>query len=275
MTLLRCVLFHLSLARAGQCLTAAPKSVTRTIFTALSTAVLFVSPIYAAELTLAKDGRFSPEYNSQIEKLKSGDRIHLNGKSFALQRFLGEGQVTKIWDIGNGKAVRLLKRHAPVPCMEMLFEGFDNSDILPTAHTTDIYSDFANGYYRAALDLKRLEVPVIRIYAEESQPPFFTVVEKIDFETHLEDWLLTGDTGNPEMLLAWRRFLESTLGLSHIGDLKGDSIVYVPGRGWVLIDFSGPVSESGLYEEDVVYQKLRQLESDSRAKRHHRLESGR
>lgn len=226
---------------------------------------------HAGEVVLAQGGQFANNYGSLVKSLAPGDRVTLNGRTFTLGPFLGSGVASNVWSIGNGRALRLPKSSNHVVCQELLSfqEGVEAAPLMKND-----WALMARSWAQAAQSLAEARAPVVRFYPNESEVPFSTVVERLMILSTAQEWLEFGDTGDPEMKGAWNQFLREMDRFESIGDLKLDSIGYVMGRGWVLMDFADPVTLRTTpltSEHSPVYLRLKQLEKDQTEIRRYRF----
>lgn len=223
----------------------------------------------ASEIHLSRDGRLAPDYNSRIDHLQPQDQIKIGDQAFRLRGKLGSGAMTYVWDVGGGMVVRLPKAYRPQSCENVIlfdFGGFGPPMDLP-AITGDAYGRYLQGWLDAASELAALDLPVVRAYPEQSQPPLYVVAERLDELTNAQNWFSSGDTANKQMMADWEAFLAKLEPVAEIGDLKLDSILYVRSRGWVLVDFMVPIRLKRPGETTGVVEALKRSSLDARASR--------
>ena len=209
--------------------------------------------LHAAEVVLVRRAQFEPDYTEKVSRLQPGDRVILNGHSFTLRENLSQGSgnsMSHVWDIGGGRAIRLNQSHIPVNCESLFTTGFEReADVFSSGR--DVYSEVAMNYFDIALNLARHDIPVVKVFEQESHPPYFTIVERLDIEFDLVTWYFSEMRLDPERLAEWEQFLDRTQAIREIGDLKMSSVAYVRGRGWVLLDFNAPLVIDPLNEVSV------------------------
>jgi hypothetical protein len=202
-------------------------------------------------------------YDELVENLQEGDEVYFgNGESFFLEGYLGEGTKTKVFSIGEGKAIR-------IPLMG------DDGYFLALADYVDAYDD-----------LEMTEVPRVRVYKEESsvfylQDPEmedwhprwegitiaeYLIVEEIEEVANagrlFEEWVSTGicDEACKEMFAGLEAFFLSTWRLAWLGDFHLGQLSW-DGERWVLVDFAG---NNDFYRDPMAATVLRQLQNFER-----------
>jgi hypothetical protein len=116
------------------------------LFTSVSTGLVGISMARAESYVLFQDwGLPVSNYDEIVGNLKAGDRISFSdGKSFELHRYLNQGGNTKVYSIGEGKALRI-----------PLMGGFKQLALM-------------GEYVQAYRQLKKSDVPLARVYLQET-----------------------------------------------------------------------------------------------------------
>ena len=188
------------------------------------------------------DGNF--RYRDELLDIKKGDIVRFSdGRRFTIQGALGEGGTTRVFDIGNGRALRLPSSAAN--CCKWNQYILDNGPILD-----------------------RAGVPVPQVYVEESSKlGHYVVVEKVQVRTTLADAL--SDLSRGRMTLAefeqyvpsLVEFARSTASLSYISDFKPAQLGWT-GQKWVLLDwanaphFAVSMKEVTVFERSPAFNRL-------------------
>lgn len=167
-------------------------------------------------------------YVSQLEEIKPGDTVVFGDQEFKIEKILSWGRNLSrgsqdfIADIGGGRAIRFP---------------------LGTRKTSVSVQRFLEGYEL----LKDSTIPLVKVDVESSRPPQFAIMERLDVRFTLHE-LLAGQVKVSEetkakLFKSLVQFATSTADFKSIGDFTFAQIVWVAGRGWVLIDFSGTKTE--------------------------------
>jgi hypothetical protein len=179
---------------------------------------------------LFKEARFRKKYVEIVEKLQRGDEVVLpSGARYLIHSVLGQGDTTKIFDIGDGLALRL-----PI-------------------HGTSKKGDFdtrkafasVQGFYELQRELSADGVHVIEMDERRSEPPFALIVKKETFQFTAAEFFdprskIRAKLSPMDILLTEDRFIQfmiSTWHFTNIGDVFTRQIGY-NGREWVLFDFN-------------------------------------
>ena len=171
------------------------------------------------------NGRVSPTYKLDLENIQPNDTIVFGDREFQVKEILNDGSSVQkgsqnfIVDVGGGKAIRfpLDPRRNGLTSIDRYLEGY------------------------LALESSSIELP--RVYVEESVPGQFAVMEKLDVAYSLTDVLSKKVVLDP-VTKAQRfhelvKFSKAFADFKSIGDFAFNQIVWVNGRGWMLLDFQG------------------------------------
>ncbi len=172
-------------------------------------------------------GECKSNYDLNVGRLPKGSTLNLgNGKSVTIQGLLGRGNTTYIYDIGNGKAIRL-PRGSGVSELNVSYQGY--------------LTWFNTGF----LKLAGTEAPIVKIFSEESDVSRYLIVENLSVAFTLEDLIYRKSELQPEMAAeATRALLEEfapkTWQISFVSDMYSSQLFYSP-RGWVIGDLTSTV----------------------------------
>jgi hypothetical protein len=169
-----------------------------------------------SKIALFQERRQAIDYTELVNNLKEGDTIVFSDQAeFVLGKFLGEGQLTKVFDIGNGKAIRIAK------------EGYVG------------YLNSSRVLYKG---LSRLGVPTIKMFIDKKQAAAneleYLVVEKISGITLRDLFDNPTKISEDEQDRARKAlvvFAQKTAHIFYIRDLKTDSLVW-DGQSWRVWD---------------------------------------
>jgi len=189
------------------------------------TATHETKPVPQGPEKLLHDGRdFVRKYNKVIANLKPGDHFTMpSGRKYQVKAILGQGQLTKVVDIGDGWAMRL-----------PLFVDSSNK-------ATDAIKDF----YNIQPEIKAAGIRTVEMDVLRSEPPFGVIVKKENFHFLGTQFLEAEQNGWPKKISAeeiqlakekFEDFMRSTWRYVSIGDVTPRQIGF-NGREWVLFDF--------------------------------------
>lgn len=171
----------------------------------------------------------SSDYEEVLPLLRPGDEVVFsNGQRYQLGHFLGNGNTTMIFDIGNQKAIRL---------------PYSKKRIFTLAQTRDFLKSYYDGYE----SLASRGLPIPKVFKNESLAREYLIVERIDdiyFDlsdlSFLRPKFLAALDESPHLLQKvlqdLRSFMKKAAQFSAIGDFGGNQLVYTA-KGWVLLDW--------------------------------------
>jgi hypothetical protein len=197
----------------------------------------------ARDWVLYQNGHRTQNYNEAIALIQPGDRIQLDGKTATIYSILGNGNTTKIYDIGRGLALRL-------PISLGYFRG-----------TTD-YKTFISEFYKGYEFLQKTGIRIVRVSRELSRPPKYLVVEKVETKFSLRDYVsgmvyvseYERDLANQQLI----QFARSTAALRQIGDFHIDQLRWT-GREWILMDYTSGNQIAHYFEDPTVFTNMQGL----------------
>ncbi len=165
---------------------------------------------------LFKNGYQVQDYNNIVIMLKEGDTVIFSDKSeFVMGKYLGEGDLARVFDVGNGRVIRIAKGG---------YQGYLNSSLV-------LYKGLA-----------KLGIPTDKVLNKKRPTPIkpleYLIVEKISGIT-LKDLIRDPSKASFEELtrarLALVEFARKTAHIFYIRDLKADSLVW-DGQSWIIWD---------------------------------------
>lgn len=165
------------------------------------------------------DGSAIKDYQNALKSIGENSVIQFpDGKTFNVKGILGQGESTIIFDLGNGKALRIFKYADRV------------------SDTADISS-----MVLGSEEINRSDIPHARLL--ETDGKTYAVVEKVDIDPQIGDArkFFSALNGNQpidkKVLDEWYVFSRKTAKYSFLYDLHPEQIVYSKDRGWVLLDY--------------------------------------
>ena len=186
-----------------------------------------------------QDGDLVPNYDVLVSQLRSGTELELApGKIVRLGRFLGKGNTTLVFSISDGKALRLPLRSGLTP-----WGGVE-------------YRAFIDWYLEGYQKLKDTEIPLVKVFEDESSPPDYLVVEQEKIRFTLKDALDRGLTDDE--LGRLKDFARKTWKISYVGDMRPDQIGLTD-HGWVLIDYNHVVLRASSVSNPSLFSRMRKL----------------
>lgn len=187
----------------------------------------------------------SDEYERRVDSLEPGNRIGVgNGKQYTILRRLGSGGNSVVYDIGNGRAIRLAKT-------------VEDRHHLRT-------------YQAGQAKLSRLGVAVPRIYRRESRVTDFLIVEAIEgigggFGASIHTLWMSPPTFKNEplseqearlMRKKFVEFIDSTWRVAYLKDFGEDQLFWDRvGKRWVLLDFEDEIENARKSENTIIYMQ--------------------
>lgn len=174
-------------------------------------------------------------YGAIVTRMKPGTELLLRGgenpRTVTIGKFLGNGNTSVIYDIGDGRAIRLPRGDGLSP--------------LGPAYSAYIYW-FAEG----AEHVSETEAPIVKVYSRESAKERYLIVEKlsppkgVDTLYSLED-LVKGRVKGKKLAEKMTAellddFAPATWQLRFVADMRSDQILYTS-RGWLIADLSSTV----------------------------------
>ena len=162
-----------------------------------------------------EDGTQVENYDQIAGTIPPGTKVIFGDRSFVFRGFIDSGGSEYIYDIGDGKALRIAKYH----------QGGRR---------------WPNHFLKGYPTLQEGGVAVPHVYIDESVADRFTVVERVPKEFSLEDLIenrVHVDASRKEEI--WREFVEfaeTTSEFSRIADFKPKNIVWT-GAQWLLLDW--------------------------------------
>jgi hypothetical protein len=164
------------------------------------------------------NGNQSATYDQDIERVTKGDVLRFEDRDFKIVGTLGQGGNTKIFELENGRALR-------VPLRSGLFFGVP-------------YVAFIDQYYAGAVKLAAEGVPVPQVYATRSGQ--YIEVEKLNVKFSIGQLLrkekkLT-KTEYVKVINELVEFAGKTAKFLTIADFYSANVLYTD-RGWIDADF--------------------------------------
>ena len=166
------------------------------------------------------------ELLSNLKQNGGGELTLPNGKTYQA-KYLGEGNATMMFDIGDDQVIRISKSTQT--------SGFGAKA-------------FVDGYRQ----IKDGGVPVVKLIDADVSNGY-TIVQKLNIDPEVksfQDYIRNKDAGKytPEQIKKieedFLAFSDKTYKYEYFGDFKSDQIIYTKDRGWVLADV---VSGNKLY----------------------------
>lgn len=207
---------------------------------------LFVVNAYAHSVVLFTDGRLDANYCFRLAAVEVGDiLVFSDSETFRTYGLLGKGLSDAIFDIGEGKALRVpqyLFRRPPEPYVR----------------------HFHTGYFK----LKKYGVAIPEVYLEESSKKKYIVVSKENVVFKLSSFrheiisiaARSGGAAARDLINALVEFAKTTAYFKHIADFRGDNIVWT-GERWLLLDWDAEHQLAQSIDDETVFNN-----SISRAK---------
>jgi hypothetical protein len=206
----------------------------------LGFALIFLFTSFAAsafERTLYfPNGMQSPNYNAEMQNVRSGDVLSLGDRKYPIGNLLGTGNTTRIFDMGGNYALRLPKASG-------IFRG---------SSTYQIYiQEMFNGYRI----LKDNGVRVVKVYSEFSNPSRYLVVKKVFTLFSLGEFaggqVYLNEVQRNQINAALLIWVAGASKFKHIGDFHADQLRWT-GTEWILMDWiSGSQLAVNQYEPTI------------------------
>lgn len=192
------------------------------------------------------------EYQLRLRSAGRGDiLVFEGGVEFKIEGYLGQGYTTRVYDLGNGKALR-------VP----LGQAFENK-----ATQVVVDGGFYNRSYLASQSsLEKAGVVVPKLFVSESAASgSYLVVERIEVRYTMQDFIDMYKKGkiSAEALAsrygpALKTFAESTAQLTYIGDFKPSQVGWDEvHRRFVLLDWTNGVDQATHVGDETVFNSSR------------------
>jgi len=163
-------------------------------------------------------------YAEVLFATKPGDVLRFgDGEEFVVQKMLGFGETTIIFDIGDGWALR-------VP----MYNGKQYVSYGSNTQSTTLLNDFINSY----VGLKAAGIPVVEMDLTRSRHNKFAVVKKVDIKFMLSD-MNSQNLSKKEREEIRKKLVEFAAKfwpVQYIGDFAPRQIAYT-GTEWILLDY--------------------------------------
>ncbi|MBL7543901.1 MAG: hypothetical protein JNL11_08795 [Bdellovibrionaceae bacterium] len=197
---------------------------------------------------------YDHNYYQIVSALEKNDQVQLpSGQVFTLFEYLGGSDMTRVFDIGEGKVLRLSKLK-------------DKS----------MAKDSLVGYMNLYKELKREGVSVAEVDMVLSELPYAIVVKRYEFKFYGHDFMSFEEAGWPEYIPYEMRerakknfyqFMVSTWRYQDISDVVPRQLGF-DGESWVLFDFYGFSSPfhqplRNFEQQDTVMHSRNQEDPDS------------
>ncbi len=171
------------------------------------------------------DGSQVANYEAVAGAIPADTEVQFQHRSFRVKAFIESGGSEHVYDLGEGKVLRISRYYRPGEVWQ---------------------NHFLKGYQ----ELRAGGVAVPHVYVEESESGQFTVVEKIGKEFSLQDLLenrpILSKAAQERVWLGFADFAQTTAAFSSIADFQAKNIVWTGDR-WLLLDWdSNHVSARGL-----------------------------
>ncbi len=176
-------------------------------------------------------------YSHEVKNAKPGDVFRFSdGKEIKIGRLIGSGGTARIYEIADepGRVLRIPKDYG--------YFDFNPAGPAYSRH----YTDFIDYTIEGVEPMKRAGVPMIEVF--EHSPKEYVIVERLPAQAVRLDqfierrWKNNTPEVEQQMIQDLLEFARKTALLRSIGDFKAEQIAYVPGRGWVVFDWTNGVS---------------------------------
>ncbi len=195
-------------------------------------------------------GEVTDAYAANVHRLPPGTLLHLRqGQTARIVRFLGAGNTTVIYEIEGGKALRLAK-------------GVGISDMGVA------YDGYLAWFYEGMRKVSATETPAVKVYAEESWPTRYLVVEKLEAPTEINriyslEEVLAGEVEDTEMKRRMlyeleHEFAPRSWALRFVSDMRTDQLVYTR-RGWIVADLTSTVRFAKATRDSTLFSSMGKL----------------
>jgi hypothetical protein len=189
-------------------------------------------------------------YDFTVGRIPSGTRLELKpGIVVTIGRWLGTGEMTYVYEIGDGKVIRLPK-------------GSGLSKMGPA------YSGFSVWFEEGVAKVEKTAAPVVKVFHEESWPDHYVIAEKLEPGAGLErlfslEDLIAGKIEDPKVAERLEAellvdFAPRTWLLRHVSDMRTDQILYTS-RGWIIADLSNTVRHAKVVEDATLFSSMGKL----------------
>jgi hypothetical protein len=191
-----------------------------------------VLPALAAEYTLTTLENVNgkpliqqvPNYDQIVDSLVPGDVIIFSdGKKIELQEFLGNGNTNRIFAVTEDKVIRIPR----------VLDG------LKISYTTSAIPNITLKGYEP---IKKLNVQAVKVFEELSRPGEYVIAERVQSRFDLTWYNQNrGKISREERTKLDNELLDfsrSTSEFIRIGDFHPGQVVYMQGRGWLLLDWT-------------------------------------
>jgi hypothetical protein len=168
-------------------------------------------------------GSFSENYDMLVHAIRPGDSIELKpGKFVMIEKKLGMGTTTRIFSIGNRKAIRLAKESGMM------------------ATQASWCPAFLSYYYDGAARLLDTGIAMGKVFLSESDRDHYIIVGEEDILFTLGD-ILAGEVSNQKAMEELGEFARTTWRVRKVGDMHVNQLAYTA-EGWKLLDFNHVVT---------------------------------
>ena len=160
-------------------------------------------------------------YNETVKLISAGDSIQFsNNQSFKVVKFLGQGFTSKIFEIEDGKVIRIAKETR--------------------------YIRFISEYLKGHQGLIDSEIPIVKVYPEISSSFEYVIAEKVEGELNLSRFIYKhhefqeslGKVKYDLMVEELKNFMLSTHQFEAIDDFKAEQLIWdTANEKWILLDW--------------------------------------
>ena len=183
------------------------------------------------------------DYTKIIQWIQPGDNIDVGNKRFQIVGILGSGNTTKIFDIGNGYALRL-------PLASGYFRGKVD------------YKQFINRFYEGYHELAQSGIKIVEVSEEFSSPPNYIVVNKVNTKYDLAEfsngWILVSEWEREFANSKLVDFARSAASYRVIGDFHPAQLRWT-GEEWILMDYANNSSLATYIYDRTIFTSLPNL----------------
>lgn len=197
--------------------------------------LIYIALFFGASFAIGKEVRLFDssgeqiyDYKQELDSLQRDDVLVFDQKKFKIESFIGEGRTTRIYSIGEGRAIRL-----------PLNRGAFSKNLS--------YANYIQEYYLGYENLKNSKVPIPKVYIEESDPQKYLIVEELKTSFNLYEFLQEKNRVNIKnwhnIYAELKKFARLTSEFTYIEDAHIKQIVWT-NKGWVLLDFMSRAKKS-------------------------------
>lgn len=182
---------------------------------------------------LYPDDRPARDYGARLDSIEAGDTLRLDkGQRFKILDVLGEGDTTRIFDIGDGWALRVPKK-----ATRWWKRNSSSSHDEPALQHFSFFIETRDA-------LENDGIPVVELDQKRTRYNF-AVVKKVevlfDLKTYMEMRKQMEKSERKAIDKALIAFARTTYKYNYISDFKTRNLIYTGGRRWLLIDIGNDV----------------------------------